>query len=97
MPIDDKRHTYWQVIAGWCPTAEDRENFAFRFKHYFEPVALRDFNDHDLHAREAMQPFYANGGWQEEALCSMDAVIVSWRKMVSRHNRGIQEPPKSHR
>ncbi|MBM3485342.1 MAG: Rieske 2Fe-2S domain-containing protein [Alphaproteobacteria bacterium] len=93
VPIDDKTHVYWQVIAGWCPTPEDRKNFEFRFKHYFEPVALRDFNDHDLHAREAMQDFYANGGWQEEALCSMDAVIVSWRKMVARHNRGIQEPP----
>ena len=93
VPIDDKRHEYWQMLAAWCPDAESRENFAFRFKHYYEPVALRDFNDHDMHAREAMQRFYENGGWDEEALCSMDAVIVSWRKMVSRYNRGIQEPP----
>jgi nitrite reductase/ring-hydroxylating ferredoxin subunit len=97
VPIDDARHEYWQIIAAWCPTAEAREQFLFRFKHYYEPVALRDFNDHDLHAREAMQPYYANGGWESEALCSLDAVIVSWRKLVSRYNRGIQEPPPSGR
>jgi len=97
VPIDDKRHEYWQMLAAWCPDAEARENFAFRFKHYYEPVALRDFNDHDMAAREAMQRFYENGGWEEEALCSMDAVIVSWRKMVSRYNRGIQDPPAGKR
>ena len=57
------------------------------------PVVLRDFNDCDLWAREAMQDFYANGGWEEETLCSLDAVIVGWRKLVARYNRGIQPPP----
>ena len=54
---------------------------------------LRDFNDRDLEARQAMQPFYANGGWREETLCGLDAVILGWRELVSRHNRGIQTPP----
>jgi phenylpropionate dioxygenase-like ring-hydroxylating dioxygenase large terminal subunit len=96
VPIDDKSHEYWQILAAWCPTAEEKEKFEYRFKHYYEPIVLRDFNDCDLAAREAMQPFYANGGWEEEKLCSLDAVILGWRKMVSRYNRGIQEAPASH-
>jgi hypothetical protein len=31
-------------------------------------------------------------GWDDEQLCGMDAVITGWRKLVSRHNRGIQTP-----
>ena len=81
------------MIAGWCATKEEREQFEFRFKHYDEPVALRNFNDHDLHARQAIQKFYENGGWENETLCSLDAVIVDWRKLVSRYNRGIQKAP----
>jgi len=93
VPIDDKRHEYWQIIAGRCPSEEDSERFAYRFDNYFLPIALRDFNDRDLWARAAMQPFYENGGWEEEQLCSMDTVIVGWRKLVSRYNRGIQAAP----
>ena len=94
VPIDDKRHEYWQIIASRCRSEEDRERFAYRFDNYFLPIALRDFNDRDLWARAAMQPFYENGGWEEEQLCSMDTVIVGWRKLVSRYNRGIQAAPR---
>jgi len=92
VPIDDKRHEYWQVLARRCSTPQEKEDFEFRFKHLYEPVALRDFNDHDIFARQAMQPYYENGGWTDEKLCSMDAAIVSWRKLVARYNRGIQAP-----
>lgn len=95
VPIDDKRHEYWQILAAWCPDAESRERFQHRFKHYYEPIVLRDFDDCDLEAREAMQSFHANGGWGDEKLCSLDAVIVSWRKMVALYNRGVQEAPAS--
>ncbi len=93
VPLDDKQHEYWQVIAAWCNTKEEREAFEFRYKNYYEPVALRDFNDHDMFARQAMQPFYENGGWDNEALCTLDAVIVGWRQMVARHARGVQKAP----
>ena len=93
VPLDDKRHEYWQVLAAWCKTKEEREAFEFRYKHYYEPVVLRDFNDHDMYARQAMQAFYDNGGWDNEALCTLDTVIVGWRQMVARHARGIQKGP----
>ena len=61
VPIDDKRHEYWQVIAGRCRTDEERQIFENRYEHLYEPLALRDFNDHDLFAREASDPPEAAG------------------------------------
>jgi hypothetical protein len=40
-----------------------------------------------------MEQVYGAGvGWEKETLCSMDSVIIGWRKLVSQHARGIQEP-----
>ena len=42
-----------------------------------------------------MQDFYENmDGWNQEQLCKLDAVVVGWRKLAARFNRGIQEPPR---
>jgi len=32
-------------------------------------------------------------GWNKEQLCKLDAVVVGWRKLAARFNRGIQGPP----
>jgi hypothetical protein len=92
VPIDDKRHEYWSVIAAWCATEDERAEFRYRYDKYFEPLILREFNDQDIFAREAMQRFYANGGWEKEQLCVLDTAVVQWRKVAARHNRGIQPP-----
>lgn len=96
VPIDDKRHEYWEVLAMTCRTDEERREFEFKYKHLWKELALgAGFNDHDLFAREAMQPFYERArGWREEKLCSLDAYIVAWRKMAAKYNRGIQSPPE---
>jgi nitrite reductase/ring-hydroxylating ferredoxin subunit len=94
VPIDDHTHTYWQVVAMNCPDEKARQKFDFRYENLHEPLALRDFNDHDLFAREQMEPFYADqNGWENEVLCSLDTPVVTWRRIVSKHNRGIQSPP----
>ena len=55
--------------------------------------ALQGFNDDDIWAREAMQKFYADEtGWLREQLFEADGNILEWRKLASRHNRGIQAP-----
>lgn len=94
VPVDDKRHEYWEVIVAPCNSPEEKEAFQREYINLWEPMALRGFNDADLFAREAMQPFYEDGtGWEEEQMCSLDAVIMGWRRIVSRHNRGILSPP----
>lgn len=96
IPIDDKRHEYWEIIvAGPCEDEKQREEWDFMFENFFEPLGLRDFNNNDLFAREQLQDFYENyGGWDREVLCDMDGVIVGWRKVAARFNRGIADSPR---
>jgi len=94
VPIDDKHHEYWEVLVGDCGSDADRAEAEFKYKNFFEPLGLYDFNNSDLFAREAMQDFYSEmEGWDREQLCKLDGVIVGWRKLAARFNRGIQEPP----
>jgi hypothetical protein len=42
-----------------------------------------------------MQDFYADGsGWEHEQLVDTDVSAITWRKLSSRHNRGIAEAPR---
>jgi phenylpropionate dioxygenase-like ring-hydroxylating dioxygenase large terminal subunit len=95
VPIDDKHHEYWEVLVGPpCRNEEERREADYVYDHFLEPLALRDFNDNDLFAREAMQEFYEHGdGWNREQLCAFDAATITWRKVAARFNRGVQEPP----
>ena len=92
VPLDNKEHEYWSVIAKKCTTEEERAEFQYDFDNLWRNAALVGFNHEDIFAREAMENFYADNGpgWDDEQLCGMDAVIVGWRKLVSRHNRGVQ-------
>ncbi|MBO9521579.1 MAG: Rieske 2Fe-2S domain-containing protein [Nocardioidaceae bacterium] len=94
VPIDDEHHEYWAVVAKSCPTPAERTDFEYAYDKLWRDAALGAFNDDDLFAREAMENFYAEGGtgWDDEQLCGMDAVIVGWRKIVSRYARGYQTP-----
>jgi phenylpropionate dioxygenase-like ring-hydroxylating dioxygenase large terminal subunit len=93
VPIDEHRHEYWEIVAKKCVSDEERAEADYLYQSVFEPIALRDFNDRDIFARVAMEQVYGAGlGWEKETLCSMDSIIVGWRKLVSQHARGIQEP-----
>src|SRR5215469_1926143 len=93
VPTDDKHHEYWEVLVGHCANDEERREADYLYKNFFEPLALKDFNDNDLFAREAMQSFYEHGGWGQENLCAFDDATIVWRKIAARYNRGIQEAP----
>nr|NMF96950.1 Rieske 2Fe-2S domain-containing protein [Aromatoleum toluolicum] len=95
VPITDDTYEYWEVLVKRCPTEEDVKGFEYRFKNFYEPMALHGFNDCDLFARDAMQNFYADGtGWTDEQLGDMDYSIITWRKVASRYNRGIAAKPR---
>jgi phenylpropionate dioxygenase-like ring-hydroxylating dioxygenase large terminal subunit len=97
VPTDDKHHEYWEILVGRCRNEDERREADYLYDNFFEPLALRDFNDNDLFAREAMQSFYERSdGWNRESLCAFDAATITWRKVAARFNRGIQEPPDSH-
>ena len=96
VPTDDKHHVYWQVLAKTCKTAEEQKDFRIQYENCWEELALKSgFNDDDIFAREAMEPFYKDErGWHEENLFSLDQFVVEWRKLVVNHARGIQSLPK---
>jgi phenylpropionate dioxygenase-like ring-hydroxylating dioxygenase large terminal subunit len=94
VPTDDRQHVYWEVLVGRCRDDDERREADYLYNHFFEPLALRDFNDNDVFAREAMQDFYENrDGWNAETLCAFDESVIMWRKLAARFNRGIQDPP----
>jgi carbazole 1,9a-dioxygenase len=100
VPIDGQRHIYLQTLARSCTDAAQRAAFDAEFEQRWVPAALNGFNDDDVWAREATQPFYADDtGWLKEQLFEPDGNIVEWRKLASEHARGIQlrehiDPPR---
>lgn len=94
VPIDDHHHEYWEVIAYRADTPEKREEFEYKYNHFFLPLGLLDFNGADIMARAATEEHYTRfDGWNNEALCDMDFSVVSWRKHASRHLRGFFSSP----
>jgi carbazole 1,9a-dioxygenase terminal dioxygenase component len=93
VPVDATTHLYVQTIGCKVASDADRRRFEAEFESKWKPVALHGFNDDDVWAREATEPFYADDyGWIDETLCEPDKTIVVWRELASRENRGIQRP-----
>src|SRR6185503_1304020 len=91
VPIDVDTHMYWRVLGRRTANDEEAENFRVEFESLWKPVALHGFNDFDIWAREGLQEFYKDDeAWSQEHLFKPDLCVVEWRKLASRHNRGIQ-------
>lgn len=93
VPIDGKRHLYLQALGKRGHGGAARADFTREFAQRWVPMALNGFNDDDVWAREATEPFYADDhGWLEEQLFEADDNIVEWRKLAAAHARGVQAP-----
>ncbi|WP_432239515.1 Rieske 2Fe-2S domain-containing protein [Herbaspirillum robiniae] len=95
VPTHEDKYEYWELMTFDPKDEEDKKRILDQYEHYLKKAVFHEFNDDDLWARDAMQPFYQNGvGFEEEKLGEMDAIIIGWRKLVARHARGIQDAPK---
>lgn len=93
-PIDDHHHYYWEVIVYHGGDEDHVADFNFKYENFFEPLGLREFNDHDILAREQTEPFYEKfDGWNNEILADQDFSVVAWRKHASKFIRGYFESP----
>jgi len=93
VPLDAGRHLYVQTIGKKVGSDEDRNAFANAFESTWKPHGLDGFNADDIWAREVTEPFYADDyGWVDEMLCEPDVTILEWRRLASRHGRGVQQP-----
>ncbi|MBF6569305.1 MAG: Rieske 2Fe-2S domain-containing protein [Candidatus Binataceae bacterium] len=95
VPIDDTRHEYWQVALKLCRDENDRKAAAEFYETIGLPIGFENFNEIDLVARERLQQHYQDPEqFGQEAFFAGDIAIVSWRKLASRFNRGIQAAPQ---
>jgi len=93
VPITEDTHFYIITIGTRCASEEERKNFDHAFWHRWKPESLEGFNNEDVSAREALQPFYSKDrNWLEECLIREDQTIVAWRELCHRHGRGLQLP-----
>lgn len=91
VPIDEGKHLYFQTLGKRVHTEEERTGWVHQFNSKLITAALHGFNDDDIWAREATEPFYANDlGWIDEVLCEPDRMIIAWRKLASRWGGAIQ-------
>ncbi len=93
VPVNANQHIYVQTMGTRTTNEAERAAFRREFEDKWRAMTFHGFNDDDIWAREATQPFYEDDlGWTEEHLYETDVAIVEWRKFASTHNRGVQTP-----
>lgn len=91
VPETASTHWYVQTLGRETENDADRAAFERDFDDKWRDLALAGFNDDDIWAREATEPFYADDrGWIDEQLFEPDRNIIEWRKLASARNRGVQ-------
>ncbi|MGE4409004.1 MAG: Rieske 2Fe-2S domain-containing protein [Sphingobium sp.] len=93
VPITEDSHLYIITIGKPCANDEERAEHEHEFWHRWKPVSLEGFNNEDVFAREALQPFYEHDqNWLEETLVTEDNGIIMWRELCHRHGPSVQKP-----
>ena len=91
VPRDADSHWYIHCATKVVEGPDADAEFAAEYEALWKDLYAHGFNDDDIWAREATQPFYQDDwGWLKEQLFEADACIMAWRKLASEHNRGIQ-------
>jgi carbazole 1,9a-dioxygenase len=94
VPQDEGSHHYIVTWAKRVQNEQESEQFIREMDVVWKDLVVHKFNNEDVIAREAMEHFYAQeDGWNQEQLFRPDVVIAEWRRLCSKHNRGIQRKP----
>ena len=94
VPHDEQSHHYIVTWGKRVKDAGEAEQFFHEMDAVWKDLVVNKFNNEDVLAREAMEHFYADeDGWNKEHLYRPDMVIAEWRRLASKHNRGIQKIP----
>jgi len=94
-PRDAHSHHYIVTWGRKVKSAAETDLFVREMDAVWKNMVVDNFNNEDVIAREAMERFYAEeDGWNREYLYRPDIVITEWRKLASKHNRGIQKLPR---
>lgn len=91
VPQNESSHHYIVTWGKRVKNTVQADQFYREVDSVLRELVVGKFNNEDVIAREAMQRFYAEeDGWNRERLFRPDLVLTEWRKLCSRHNRGIQ-------
>jgi carbazole 1,9a-dioxygenase terminal dioxygenase component len=91
VPRDERSHHYIVTWGRRVTSASEEQAFFDELSGGLKSLVVDHFNNDDVVAREAMERFYSDEeGWAHERLFRPDMILVEWRKLASRHNRGIQ-------
>lgn len=92
VPCEADTHWYIHCATKVIDAPDGDAQFGREYDALWKDLYAHGFNDDDIWAREATQPFYQDDwGWLEEQLYEADACIMAWRKLASERNRGIQQ------
>ncbi len=93
VPIDETSHRCFMTLGRKCAASAEATAHRHAFETRWKPLALEGFLFQDVKARESAQSYYANDrAWLEECLVEEDFMLIEWRKLCSRRNRGVQAP-----
>jgi carbazole 1,9a-dioxygenase terminal dioxygenase component len=93
VPINETQHRCFMMISQTCRTPQEISDFRSRYKTRWRRYAVQNFLRQDVGARESAARFYQRDrGWIEEVLTEEDYMIIEWRKLCSRHSKGVQTP-----
>lgn len=93
VPVGENSHLYVITLGKRVSSGTEAHAFEHEFWNRWKPVSLEQFNNQDISAREALETFYRDDrAWLEESLIEADMLIVKWRELAHRHNRGVQKP-----
>ena len=91
VPVDEHSHNYVVTWGRRVKSDAERQRFFHEVDAVWKALVVHKFNNEDVLAREAMERFYSEeDGWNREYLYRPDLVLTEWRKLASKHNRGIQ-------
>jgi carbazole 1,9a-dioxygenase terminal dioxygenase component len=92
-PINETQHRCFLAITRVCENDDERLRFRSDFVTRWRRYAIEDFLTQDITARESTQWFYRHDrAWLQEVLVEEDFMLMEWRKLASRHARGVQKP-----
>jgi carbazole 1,9a-dioxygenase terminal dioxygenase component len=95
-PRDGHSHYYIVTWGRQVKSEAEATMFVREMDAVWKDMVVHSFNNEDVIAREAMERFYAEeDGWNREYLYRPDIIITEWRKLASKHNRGIQKRPSA--
>jgi carbazole 1,9a-dioxygenase len=91
VPVDERSHIYFQTIGKTVRTQEERDAFVHEFNSKWCALALDGFNGEDIFARTELERAYSKDtAWVDEQLCEPDVMVMRWRQIAHKHNRGVQ-------